>query len=156
MKSALRILLLCVFAFIVFLVLLFLSDSSNYHKSEKAIESFFKGKQMMVWQEGVSLRGIERDSLDFREFELIPLDEKSLLHIIKVYQGMEVYLDDPGLPILIGDATYGEYTLRRRSRYKHIPRDTIAFPNGCSVVKYYLYQWKLGVKKSSFWSLEDQ
>lgn len=156
MKTVFKIILICVFAFIVFLVLLFLYDSINYNKSERAIESFFRGKQMMVWQEGVSLKGIERDSLDYREFEIIPSDEKSLLHIIKVYKGMGVFLDDPGLPILIGDATNGEYTLRRRSRYTHIPRDTIAFPNGCSVVKYYLYQWKLGVKKSSFWSLEDQ
>ena len=156
MKMLLKIVLLCVLALVLCLVAVFIIDIRNYKKTERAIESFFRGKQIMVWRDGRNLKGIEKDSLDFREFELIPSNEESLNHFIKVYKGMNVYLSDPGLPILVSDATNGAYTLRRRGHYSYTPRDTIAFPNGYSAIKYYLYQWKLGVKKSSFWSLEDQ
>ena len=110
----------------------------------------------MVWRDGDRLKGIERDGLDFREFELVPSNEESLIQLIKVYKGMDVYLYDPGLPILVSNATNGAYTLRRRSHYLHIPKDTISFPNGSLAIKYYLYRWKLGVRNNSFWSLEDQ
>lgn len=156
MKKSLKILLLFFVVCAALLAVVLINDVRCYKKAEKAIESFFRGKQLMVWRDGDRLEGVERDSLDFREFELVPSNEESLTHCIKVFKGMDVYLNDPGLPILVSDATNGAYTLRRRGHYSYIPKDTIAFPNGCFAVKYYLYQWKLGVRKNSFWSLEEQ